>query len=148
MVDVVDKAARSRMMSGIKGANTKPEQIIRQGLHGLGLRYRLHVSGLPGRPDMVFRKYNAVVFVHGCFWHGHECTLFRLPSTNTDFWRDKIGKNRARDRLQIDLLRKAGWRACIVWECAIRGADKRVDVVCRRVARWLKGRTVFLEARG
>ena len=94
MNDVVDSATRSRMMSGIKGKNTKPELMVRSGLHRLGYRFRLHRKDLPGKPDLVFAKHRAVIFVHGCFWHYHDCHLFKMPSTRREFWETKIGRNR------------------------------------------------------
>ena len=97
MPDVHDEATRSRNMAAIRGADTKPELIIRKGLHRLGLRYRLNVKGLPGKPDLVLARYKAILFVHGCFWHGHDCALFKLPGTRTAFWRNKIHGNAERD---------------------------------------------------
>jgi DNA mismatch endonuclease (patch repair protein) len=111
---------RSRMMSSIRGKNTRPERILRSLLFARGFRYRLHVRGLPGSPDLVFPKRRAVVFVHGCFWHGHGCRYFKVPKTRTDFWLDKIMANARRDRQNEDALRKAGWRVFTVWECDIR----------------------------
>lgn len=90
MADVVTPEKRSKMMSGIQGKNTKPELTIRKGLHALGFRYRLHGKTLPGKPDLVFPKYKAVIFIHGCFWHAHHCHLFKWPSTRVDFWQEKI----------------------------------------------------------
>jgi DNA mismatch endonuclease, patch repair protein len=98
------------MMAGIGPANTKPEMLIRRGLHALGYRYRLHVKGLPGKPDLVFPGRRAAIFVHGCFWHGHDCTLFRWPATREDFWRNKIAGNINRDRKTAALLLDQGWR--------------------------------------
>jgi DNA mismatch endonuclease (patch repair protein) len=112
------------MMSGIRSKDTRPEMLIRKGLHALGYRYRLHDRKLPGRPDLVFPKWGAVIFVNGCFWHGHDCNLFRWPSTRADFWRDKIGGNIGRDRRNREALLGAGWRVFDVWECSIRGAMK------------------------
>lgn len=123
MADVVDKTTRSRMMSGIRGKNTRPEMIVRKILHARGFRYRLHDARIPGKPDIVLRKHRAVIFVNGCFWHGHECHLFKWPTTRESFWRDKIGANVARDaenRAQM----ANGWRCCIVWECALKGRAK------------------------
>lgn len=148
MVDVVDKATRSRMMSGIRGKNTQPEILIRHGLHRIGFRYRLHGSKLPGRPDIVLPKYKAVILVHGCFWHGHDCRYFKLPSTRTDFWHGKIDGNRARDGRNTDSLLTAGWRVCIVWECAVRGRDADTEKVCNKVARWIRGKSPMAEFRG
>lgn len=108
-------------MSGIRSKDTKPELMLRRGLHARGFRFRLHQSDLPGKPDIVLRKHHAVVFVHGCFWHGHGCSLFKWPSTKAEFWRGKIEGNRRRDQNHIDCLTKLGWRTAIVWECALRG---------------------------
>lgn len=113
------------MMSGIRATNTKPEMLIRRGLHALGLRYRLHVSGMPGRPDLVFPARRVAVFVHGCFWHGHDCALFRWPTTRPEFWRAKIAGNIERDRRARTQLMKDGWRVLEVWECTLKGLEKR-----------------------
>ncbi|HZR34096.1 MAG TPA: very short patch repair endonuclease [Nevskia sp.] len=121
MVDVVDRATRSRMMKGIRGKNTQPEILVRKALFARGLRFRLHDRSLPGRPDIVIKKHNAVVFVNGCFWHGHQgCRYFKLPGTNPDFWRDKIEGNRKRDLKKAGALTALGWRVAVVWECAVR----------------------------
>lgn len=120
VTDIVDKATRSRMMSGIRGKNTKPELVLRKALHAAGFRYRLHVKDLPGKPDLVFPKYKAVIFVHGCFWHGHNCRYFKVPQTRTEFWLQKIGQNKLRDESQHAELVKQGWRILVVWECATR----------------------------
>lgn len=112
------------MMAGIGPANTKPEMLIRRGLHARGFRYRLHVKGLPGKPDLVFPGRRAAIFVHGCFWHGHDCALFRWPSTREEFWRSKIGGNIARDRRVTAQLLDQGWRVLNVWECALKGREK------------------------
>lgn len=124
-MDVVSAQTRSRMMAGIRGKNTKPELVLRRALHGLGLRYRLHGLDMPGRPDLVFPKYRAAVFVHGCFWHAHGCPLFKWPATRPDFWRKKIGGNRERDERVRKLLLDAGWRVIEVWECALKGRRRR-----------------------
>lgn len=140
MADIVDRATRSRMMAGIRGRDTRPELELRRALYRAGFRYRLHVRGLPGRPDLVLRKYNAVIFVHGCFWHGHDCRYFRLPSTRRDFWARKIRGNRVRDRRNTNALLAEGWRVMTVWECALRdqGAASRHRVI-GRLCRWLRG---------
>lgn len=148
MVDVVDPATRSRMMSGIRARNTKPEVLIRSMLHRRGFRFRLHVSNLPGKPDLVFPRYRAVIFVHGCFWHGHDCPLFKWPGTRPEFWREKIGRNQSNDDRTRAALVTAGWRVGIVWECAIRGAGKDLDGVVRRLADWLHSDVPFVEERG
>ncbi|MBH9969953.1 DNA mismatch endonuclease Vsr [Commensalibacter sp. M0270] len=124
MIDIVDQKTRSRLMSCIRCKNTAPEMFIRRILHSRGYRYRLHDHKLPGKPDMVFRKYNAVIFIHGCFWHGHDCHLFRMPSSRVEFWKNKIETNKKRDMNAICNLRELGWRSMIIWECAIKGKKK------------------------
>ena len=136
--DVVSPAVRSRMMAGIKGKNTKPELLLRSELHRRGFRFRLHRRDLPGRPDLVFPKRDAVIFVHGCFWHGHDCHLFRLPKSRTEFWGKKIAGNATRDRHQMNALYKAGWRVGVVWECALKGRTRLpLDEVMDQCAGWL-----------
>lgn len=147
MTDVVSKAVRSRMMSGIRGRNTKPEILIRSLLHRQGFRFRLHVRNLPGKPDIVFPRYHAVIFVHGCFWHGHNCPLFRWPNTRPEFWRKKIGHNQANDHKAIATLTASGWRVGIVWECAIRGTGKNLEAITKRLGKWLQSNTSFMEER-
>lgn len=149
MADIVTPEVRSRMMSGIRGRNTRPEITLRRGLHALGFRFRLHVRALPGRPDMVFPRRRAVLFAHGCFWHGHDCHLFRLPSTRPEFWRAKIAGNRARDELAGQALVAAGWRQGLVWECAMKGrtALPAGDVLAACAA-WLRSDAPSLEIRG
>ncbi|SCX59256.1 very short patch repair endonuclease [Variovorax sp. EL159] len=120
-MDIVDSATRSRMMSGIRGRDTKIEMVVRKALHARGLRYRLNNRSLPGRPDIAFMAAKAAVLMHGCFWHGHDCSFFRLPASNTEFWREKIDANRARDARTLDALHALGWRTATIWECAIRG---------------------------
>ena len=149
MADVVDEATRSRMMSGIRGKDTKPEMIIRRGLHCRNYRYRLHDRRLPGNPDLVFRSRRAVIFVHGCFWHGHDCPLFRWPSTRADWWRDKIGANRMRDQKVRQELIAAGWRQARIWECALKGRGRQEPGrVIDRLAAWLDGDEGELDLRG
>lgn len=121
MVDSLTPEQRSAQMSRIRGSNTKLEVLVRKGLHARGLRYRLGGAKLPGRPDIVLPKYRTVVFVHGCFWHGHDCPLYRLPKTRPEFWADKIGKNRTRDQRVTSELQAMGWRVLTVWECSLRG---------------------------
>ena len=147
MVDVVDSATRRRMMSGIRGRNTKPEILIRSLLHRHGFRFRLHVSDLPGKPDIVLPRYHAVIFVHGCFWHGHDCPLFKWPSTRPDFWREKIGRNRANDHKAREALLASGWRVGIVWECSLRGVGKNIEGIAQSLAEWLRSNAQFIEER-
>lgn len=109
------------MMSGIRGKNTQPELVLRRGLFRRGVRFRLHAGSLPGRPDLVIRKHNAVIFVHGCFWHAHDgCRYFRIPEQNRQFWIEKLGRNKERDARSVEKLRAADWRVAVVWECATR----------------------------
>lgn len=137
MVDIVDSATRSRMMAGIRGKNTKPEVVVRSLLHRSGFRFRLHAKHLPGKPDLVFARYKAVVFVHGCFWHGHDCPLFKWPATRPEFWKTKIGRNQLNDRRSFTLLVEKGWRIAIVWECALRGKERDLEELTRQLASWL-----------
>ena len=118
--------ARSRNMAAIKGKNTHPERALRSALFALGLRFRLHARLLPGSPDLVFSRYKAVVFVHGCFWHRHPgCRFATVPKNNAQFWADKFTENVIRDQAVLDRLHECGWRAAIVWECAIRVSPLR-----------------------
>jgi DNA mismatch endonuclease (patch repair protein) len=123
--DVLTPEQRRLVMSRIRGKDTKPEMLMRRGLHGRGLRYRLHGKGMPGKPDMVFPKYRTVVLVHGCFWHGHGCSLFKWPKTRAAFWKGKIDGNMERDCQALAALNADGWRALVVWECALKGKQKR-----------------------
>lgn len=138
MADVVDRATRSRMMSGIRGKNTKPELTIRRALHARGFRYRIHCKDLPGNPDLCLPKYRAVIFVHGCFWHGHDCHLFKWPKTRPDFWKTKIERNQVVDAAARVRLLSAGWRVMHIWECSLKGRSiTALDEVVLRVVRWL-----------
>lgn len=149
MADIVDPATRSRMMAGIKSGNTKPELTIRKALHRLGLRYSLHSKKVPGRPDMVFTSRKAAVFVHGCFWHGHDCRFFKRPSTRPEFWLGKIAANQKRDAVVTEMLRERGWRQLVIWECAIRGSNPRqVADVVKRAEQWVRSGTSSMEIRG
>lgn len=122
MVDIVSPEKRSLMMAGIRGKNTKPEIQVRKLLHAGGFRFRLYRKDLPGKPDIVLPKYKVVIFVHGCFWHGHEnCHLFRLPKSRTEFWEAKISGNVERDKLKQAQLLNEGWRVLLVRECALKG---------------------------
>jgi len=137
MADVVDRATRSRMMSGIRSRNTKPEIIVRKYLHAAGMRFRLSPSHLPGKPDIVLAKYRTVVLVHGCFWHQHAgCKFAARPASNRQFWADKLGGNVARDKRVRRLLRKAGWNVIVVWECQTRSGKFRTlrDRIAKNVS--------------
>jgi len=119
---------RSRVMRAVKGKDTAPEMSVRRMLHKLGYRYRLHRKDLPGKPDLVFPGRNAVIFVHGCFWHGHDCKRgARIPKTNTEYWTEKICRNVKRDAQAIKDLEAAGWRVFVVWECDLRDLDTLKD---------------------
>lgn len=136
-------------MAGIGSANTRPEMLIRRGLHALGFRYRLHVRDLPGKPDMVFPRHRAVIFVHGCFWHGHDCALFRWPSSREEFWRTKITGNIARDARVREQLQAAGWRILEVWECAMKGKGRLpLDEVIHACADWLVSNQAVGQVKG
>ena len=121
MADVHSVATRSYNMSRIKGKNTKPEMLVRKYLFARGFRYRLHSKKLPGKPDIVLPKYKTVIFVHGCFWHGHkDCKYFVVPKTRTDWWLNKINGNKANDAKKVQTLAQAGWKVLIVWECQLK----------------------------
>ena len=136
-------------MAAIRSKDTGPEMKLRRALHAIGLRYSLHRRDLPGTPDLVLRKYRAVVFVHGCFWHGHDCPLFQLPATRRDFWAAKIERNRQNDRRAAAALSASGWRVANVWECAMRGPGSlSVDALTRSLARWLRGKAPAVDIRG
>lgn len=128
------------MMAGIQSKNTKPETIIRKGLHARGLRYSLHPKGLPGKPDIVMPKWRVVIFVHGCFWHRHGCYLSKIPTTNEAFWDSKLAANQRRDNLVKQQLAGAGWRIATVWECATRGkyAIENLPLLLDRLTLWIR----------
>jgi DNA mismatch endonuclease (patch repair protein) len=129
MADIVTPEVRSRMMSGIRGKDTRPEMVVRRFLHRLGLRYRLHDRELPGTPDLVFPRHGAVVFVHGCYWHRHKgCKYASTPAGNVEFWRGKFADNERRDRESVARLIDAGWRVIVLWECGLRKADLNIDL--------------------
>ena len=123
MADVHSKETRSYNMSRIKGKNTKPEMLVRQFLHANGFRYRLHVKDLPGKPDIVLPKYKTVIFIQGCFWHGHDqCRYYVIPKTKTEWWLNKINGNKTKDIMNIESLKKSGWQVIEVWECELKPA--------------------------
>ena len=148
MVDVVSREKRSEMMSGIRGKNTRPETLIRSALHRRGYRYRLHVKYLAGKPDLVFSKFKAVIQVNGCFWHGHNCHLFKMPSTRTTFWSKKIKSNVINDIKSREHLIKSGWRVLYVWECAIKGKHRlNFDSIISSIEKFLCDDSEFQEIR-
>lgn len=123
MVDILTRQARSQLMARVRQKDTAPELVVRKALHAAGLRYVLHPRDLPGRPDLSFPKYRTVLFVHGCFWHGHDCRAGRAPSSNTEYWVSKIAQNRSRDSRQKAELEAKGWRVLTLWECETKSAD-------------------------
>lgn len=138
--DIVPKAVRSRMMAGIRGKNTKPEVLIRKQLFARGYRYILHDARLPGKPDLVFPKYHAVIEINGCFWHRHKCSLFKWPTSRVDFWRRKLERNHSNDLVNGERLRAQGWRVLTLWECALRGPRRLpLEEVLTKVETFLKG---------
>ena len=142
------------MMAGIGSKNTKPEIAVRKILHARGFRFRLHKKGLPGKPDIVLPKYATIIFVQGCFWHGHEnCSQFRIPHSRSEFWESKIGSNKARDRRVRSELAATGWSVVDIWECALKGPGRMdpaalalqiEETVVRGVAAQIRGAT-YLE---
>lgn len=149
MTDIVDPETRSRMMSGIRGKNTRIEVLVRKELFARGFRYRINDRKLPGKPDIVLKKYNAVIFVQGCFWHGHGCHLFKWPSTRPQWWHDKIESTRKRDLYVCNLLHEAGWRQCRIWECALKGKYRLdTETVIDKLEKWLHSTREQLEITG
>ncbi len=138
MADIVDQSTRSRMMAGIGGKDTKPELVLRRALHARGLRYKLHDRKLPGTPDLAFRRFRAVCFVHGCFWHRHAgCPYTTNPATRPEFWQAKFKENVQRDRRTKKKLRESGWRVAIIWECALR--KEGAGITALALEQWLRG---------
>lgn len=136
-------------MAAIRGSHTKPELQIRKALHAAGYRYRLHVKNLPGKPDLVLPHYKAAIFVNGCFWHQHDCHLFKWPATREEFWREKIGRNVTNDARSLQALLDAGWRVATVWECALKGKT-RLDPApaMQRLASWIESDEKTITIRG
>lgn len=148
-MDIVTPEARSRMMSGIRGKDTKPEVSIRKALFALGFRYKLNDKTLPGKPDLVLPKYRAVIFVNGCFWHKHDCHLFKWPKTRTGFWEKKLTSNTCRDLKVKRALNQENWRVLTVWECALKGCKKQeFTSVIKSIRDWLKRGTPSTEITG
>jgi DNA mismatch endonuclease, patch repair protein len=134
-------AVRSRIMAAIRGKDTKPEMLVRRAVHAAGFRYRLHQGDLPGRPDLVLTRLKTVVFVHGCFWHHHDCVKSKWPKTRAAFWRKKIEANQARDIRTTYFLRTAGWHVEVIWECELKR-----EVAIRRLIRKLERRRAAADA--
>ena len=137
MADVHDKKTRSYNMSQIKATDTKPELLVRKFLHAQGFRYKLHDKTLPGKPDIVLPKYKTVIFIHGCFWHGHSnCKYYVVPKTRTDWWLNKINNNNANDVKAIKALRKEGWKVITVWECCLKPSkvEKKLTSLLRKLS--------------
>lgn len=135
-------------MSRVKGKNTKPELHVRSLLHQAGFRFRLSSDKVPGNPDIILPKYKAIILVHGCFWHGHDCARFSWPQSNEDFWKKKIEGNQKRDARYLKELNDAGWRVCVVWECALRGKMRMADdKLTALLATWLPIKNALLSIR-
>jgi DNA mismatch endonuclease, patch repair protein len=148
-MDVHKPEIRSRNMRAVKSKNTALELLIRRGLHAAGFRYRLHDRLLPGTPDLTFRKFNAVIFVHGCFWHQHGCTRSKLPSNSRDFWAIKLATNANRDKRAMQQLLENGWRVATVWECALRGSHRlEGERVIQILGSWLRSVNATLDVSG
>lgn len=136
MTDVFDPAQRSRVMARVKSKNTRPELAVRSMLHGLGYRFRLHRSDLPGTPDIVLSRYRTVIFVHGCFWHQHPgCSQAHRPATHVAYWNAKLDRNRRRDAEHTAALKAAGWKVILVWECQIKDARRLQQRLVRLLPR-------------
>lgn len=124
-MDVFSRKKRSQIMSRVSGKNTKPELLVRSLLHNMGYRFRLHRNDLPGKPDITLPKYKKIIFVHGCFWHSHRnCQRSKRPTTNNEFWREKLDKNLERDEVSVNKLKKLGWDVHVVWTCEVKNTDK------------------------
>jgi len=131
-MDKISIQQRSKNMAAVRSRDTAPELVVRSTLHSLGLRFRLHQNSLPGSPDIVLKRHHTIIFVHGCFWHGHDCNRGRPPTSRTEFWLPKLEKNRIRDERQVKKLTSLGWRVLTLWECEIRDLPR----LARRLASW------------
>jgi len=140
------------MMSLIKGKDTQSELAIRKRLFAHGFRYRLHYKKLPGKPDIVLPRYRAVIFLNGCFWHVHNCDLFKWPATRNDFWKKKLNRNKKLDKINNVAILKLGWRVLTIWECSFRGTGSRkgktFDAIFGKVTKWLTGKKLTEEIKG
>jgi DNA mismatch endonuclease (patch repair protein) len=143
-MDTVDEKTRSRIMASVGRKDTGPEILLRSALHKAGFRYRLHDGDLPGRPDLVFPRFRAVVFVHGCFWHSHGCSRSTVPKSRREYWQAKFETNRTRDERSVELLKERGWRALVVWECTLVGKHAvPTNEIVERIRVWLTGDDEF-----
>ena len=134
MADVFTPSERSAVMRAVKSSNTTPEIAVRRAAHSIGLRFRLNRTDLPGKPDLVFPARRAALFVHGCFWHGHNCTRgARVPASNRDYWLAKIGRNVTRDKATLAALKRQGWKAHVIWECETRDREKLTRLLARKL---------------
>lgn len=148
-MDVLTPEQRQLNMRRIRGRDTKPELLLRRGLHAAGFRFRLHVPELPGRPDIVFPRYHAAILVHGCFWHGHDCPLFKMPATREEFWAIKICGNKERDKRTAEALLARGWRVLTVWECSLKGPGRQpLPAIIDRCAAFIRGKAKQAALRG
>jgi DNA mismatch endonuclease (patch repair protein) len=151
-MDTVDRHTRSKMMSSVRAENTKLETEIRRRLFAQGFRYRIHDRGLPGKPDIVLKKYATAIFINGCFWHYHGCSRSTIPDSRSNWWRKKLENNKIRDAKARAELSSEGWRIVIIWECSVRrpGIDRQeaLDRVCIRAGRFLRSKKRFLEISG
>lgn len=144
MADRIGPEARSKIMGSIRSHGTRPEKWIRSALHRQGFRFRLQDKKLPGTPDLILRKYNALIFINGCFWHQHpNCKTAHIPITRTEFWQKKFARNLARDQKTLHQLKIMGWRVAVIWECAL--TKKRRLETLGRLTLWLKWRSEYLE---
>jgi DNA mismatch endonuclease (patch repair protein) len=138
-MDTVDRQTRSKIMASVGQKDTGAELLLRSALHKIGLRYRLHDRSLPGSPDLVFPRFHAVVFVHGCYWHSHGCYRSTIPKSRREFWTEKFHANRSRDERNVSGLLEGEWRVLTVWECALRGKTTRTPTVVAETTRaWLE----------
>lgn len=146
MADKMTREQRSRCMAAIRSKNTKPEMMVRKFLFSKGLRYRVNNRRLPGSPDIVLKKYRTVVFIDGCFWHGHEgCRYYRMPKSNVEFWEHKISHNRARDVSDTAVLELMGWRVIRIWECEVRTKASREETLNALYRRIIGGRAASID---
>jgi DNA mismatch endonuclease, patch repair protein len=144
LTDRIDQATRSRIMAAVRSFGTRPEIRVRSALHRQGFRFRLHNKQLPGTPDLVLRKYKALIFINGCFWHQHtNCKATHIPQTRSEFWQKKFTRNVIRDQKVMYQLKVMGWRVAIIWECGL--TKKRQDDTLRRLALWLRWGSEYLE---